>query len=267
MEIEMALNRIRISRSLLILIIILVLFAGCLTIQPSSQNSTAIQNPNESLNSGSTTHVVAISAGFEHILALKNDGTVDAWCYKGGKIVCDVPSNLSDVSAVAAGAQYSLALKRDGTIVFWGFPDADNQLPTLMNLSKTVNISAISTKVSHALVLKSDGTVIARGSSRLGALDVPDNLTNVIQVSAGGDHSLALKNDGTVVAWGPKSPCNIGPIQCDIYYRGQADVPANLTNVIQVSAGLEHSLALKSDGTVVAWGDDEYGQTWSRNLT
>src|SRR5713226_360385 len=35
---------------------------------------------------------------------------------------------------------------------------------------------------------------------------------------------------------------------------GQSTVPANLTGVIAIAAGGEHSLALKSDGTVVGWG-------------
>ena len=35
---------------------------------------------------------------------------------------------------------------------------------------------------------------------------------------------------------------------------------ANLTAVMQISAGREHSLAVLSDGTVVAWGSNVYGQ-------
>ncbi|AKC82073.1 hypothetical protein IMCC26134_03475 [Verrucomicrobia bacterium IMCC26134] len=42
---------------------------------------------------------------------------------------------------------------------------------------------------------------------------------------------------------------------------GQTTIPLGLSNVVAVSAGLNHSLALRSDGTVVAWGQNTYGQT------
>jgi len=42
---------------------------------------------------------------------------------------------------------------------------------------------------------------------------------------------------------------------------GQTDVPSGLSNVVAVAGGYEHSLALRSDGTVVAWGGNNYGQT------
>jgi hypothetical protein len=38
-------------------------------------------------------------------------------------------------------------------------------------------------------------------------------------------------------------------------------VPGGLTNVVAIAAGYLHSLALKADGTVVAWGDNLFGQS------
>ena len=42
---------------------------------------------------------------------------------------------------------------------------------------------------------------------------------------------------------------------------GQTNVPASATNVIAVGAGYAYSVALQSNGTVVAWGNNDYGQT------
>src|SRR4026207_2437760 len=42
---------------------------------------------------------------------------------------------------------------------------------------------------------------------------------------------------------------------------GETTVPVGLTGVVAVAAGGGHSLALKSDGTVVAWGFNTWGET------
>ena len=59
-----------------------------------------------------------LSNGYNHSLAVKEDGRVVAW---GGNSrgQCDVPSGLKAV-AVSAGDRHSLALKEDGTVVAWG---------------------------------------------------------------------------------------------------------------------------------------------------
>src|SRR5205085_2757052 len=42
---------------------------------------------------------------------------------------------------------------------------------------------------------------------------------------------------------------------------GHSRPPAGLSNVVAIASGARHDLALRSDGSVVAWGDDSYGQT------
>ena len=44
-------------------------------------------------------------------------------------------------------------------------------------------------------------------------------------------------------------------------HYGQSTVPSGLSGVIAVEGGFDYSLALKSDGTVVAWGHKDYGQS------
>jgi hypothetical protein len=80
------------------------------------------------------------------------------------------------------------------------------------------------------LVLKSDGTVVAWGMNIFQQSVVPAGLTGVVAIAKGGDHDLVLKADGTMVGWGYN-------------LHGQATPPA-LANVVAISAGGFHSLAL-----------------------
>jgi alpha-tubulin suppressor-like RCC1 family protein len=42
---------------------------------------------------------------------------------------------------------------------------------------------------------------------------------------------------------------------------GQCNVPRGMTNVFAIAAGYHHSLALKADGAMAGWGEDDFGQT------
>jgi alpha-tubulin suppressor-like RCC1 family protein len=85
-------------------------------------------------------------------------------------------------------------------------------------------------------------------------------LTGVTAISAGLEHALALLDDGSVVSWGNDNSGQLG----DGIEGTSSDAPVSVTglseSVSAVSAGLDHSLALLADGTVVAWGDDGSGE-------
>lgn len=43
--------------------------------------------------------------------------------------------------------------------------------------------------------------------------------------------------------------------------QGQTNVPSNATNIVAIAAGQTHSLALRQNGRVTAWGYNFFGQT------
>jgi alpha-tubulin suppressor-like RCC1 family protein len=88
----------------------------------------------------------------------------------------------------------------------------------------------------------------------------------VVALAAGGSHSLALCSDGTVLAWGDNTYGQLGDNSTNsqivpVAVNTDAGVSALAGKVVVgISAGIDHSLALCSDGTVAAWGLNRMGQ-------
>ncbi len=142
-------------------------------------------------------------------------------------------SNLSSVWAIAAGSHHSLALLSTGTVKAWGL----NQYGQL-GLGNT-------------------------SGQNLPQQIPASSLGGVIAIAAGDCHSLALLSNGTVMAWG----CNqfgelgLGNSGLGAHQATPQQIPAsNLSNVVAIAAGHNHSLALLSNGTVKTWGINQYGE-------
>ncbi len=168
-------------------------------------------------------------------------------------------SKLQGITKVAAGWNYSLGLKKDGTVWAWGKSHGINNTPAqIESLSDVIDIAAQS---YESYILKKDGTVWWTKRHHQ-AERTP--LKDVTAIAAGYSHSLALKNDGTVWAWGHNRYGQVGvrmnnekfvtPIQVD-----------SLSRIIAISGGAQHSLALKDDGTVWAWGHNRVGELRNGN--
>ncbi len=178
-----------------------------------------------------------LSAGPNHTLVLKSDGTVWAWGKNnlgqlgdGTTALRTAPvqvEGLSGVVAVAAGRSHSLALTKDGRVWAWG----DNAAGEL-----------------------GDGTTVAR----LLPVRVND-LSNVTAIAAGGRlFCVALRNDGTVATWGDNNLGQLGDGTNTPRLR-PVTVPG-LDQVTAISAGHAHVLALTRDRIVFAWGWNGLGQ-------
>jgi alpha-tubulin suppressor-like RCC1 family protein len=131
--------------------------------------------------------VTAIDAGYNHTIALKDDGTVVGWGRSTyGQI--DIPAGLTGAVAIAAGKEHSVALKADSTVVVWG-QNAHSQTDIPAGLT---GVKAIAAGGGHTVVANNDGAVVAWGSNDDGQCDVPENLTGVKGIVAGSDYTVAL---------------------------------------------------------------------------
>jgi alpha-tubulin suppressor-like RCC1 family protein len=122
----------------------------------------------------------------------------------------------------------------------------------------------------HTVAVKSDGSVWTWGNNSDGQLGTGDYITrtvpakvtpikSVIAVAAGDYHTLALRNDGTVWSWGYNNYGQLGDGTVNV----ASDTPIlvkNLSGIISIAAGAGHSIALRNDGTVWAWGNNIDGQ-------
>jgi alpha-tubulin suppressor-like RCC1 family protein len=198
------------------------------------------------------------------------------------------------VMSLANAQGYSMALCSDNTLVLWGQGPGGagietNTTPTAVNTQDPLSVLygkrliAIAAGGGHCLVLCSDGTLAAWGwnsSGQIGDGSYTDRAApvvvnaasgvsalygkTVVAITAGYDFSMALCSDGTVTTWGNNFAGKLGdnttttrtvPVQVNT----SASVSALFNkNVVAISAGSVHALALCDDGTVVAWGFSSY---------
>ena len=214
---------------------------------------------------GGLNGVIAIAAGATHSVALTSTGMVVAWGDNFNGQTTVPAAALSGVTAIAAGHFFTVALKSDGSVLVWG---SNFSGQTTVPAAALSGVKAIAAGNSHVVALKTNATVVAWGSNSNGQTNVPVGLSGITAIAAGASHTLALKNDTTVAVWGnnqfgqvagglttPISPYSATMNPVKIFPSSFA-----LSGVVAIAAGTNHSVALRSDGTVTSWGSNTYGQ-------
>jgi alpha-tubulin suppressor-like RCC1 family protein len=239
----------------------------------------------------------ALDVSKNYALAVNPNGTVLEWQIAPSPYHDDIRDaynlhrilGVSSIVAVSAGELHRIALRADGTVWAWG-ENAQGQLgqghredipETLVVQVPITGVVAISAGRSHCLALKSDGTAWAWGDNFWGQVgnkaaishqpgsgpsDVLDPCliaTGIKGISAGYNHSLLVQTNGTVLACGSNYLGKLGltSISVDDYTSWPTVIP-NLSNVVEVAAGSDHSMALVTDGatrTAWTWGSNQFG--------
>ena len=130
-------------------------------------------------------------------------------------------------------------------------------------------VSAVAAAGTHTCALmqatggvKCWGTRTGFGENGAGALpvDIAGLSSGVTAIAAGTNHACALMSDGTVKCFGDNSLGQLGDNQvCGMTTCSPATV-ANLNNVISIASNVDHTCAVKGDGTAWCWGTNGSGQ-------
>ncbi|HZE72565.1 MAG TPA: S8 family serine peptidase, partial [Pyrinomonadaceae bacterium] len=235
--------------------------------------------------------ISAFAFGWNHSLMLMSDGTI--WASgrndagqlgiggSGTNRTPPVQTLIAGVQTASAGASHNVALKSDGTLWTWG-ANFNGQLgigPNIIvgqfrtspvQVTTLTNVIAVAAGASHTLALKSDGSVWAWGANNRGQIGDGSQtdrstpvqvagLTGIVKIAAGFNHNLALRSDGTVWAWGENNFGQIGD-GSSAFERLTPVQVTGLTSVTVIDAGGLFSEALRSDGSVWTWGENQSGE-------
>ncbi|MBN8248812.1 MAG: hypothetical protein J0L84_15405 [Verrucomicrobia bacterium] len=180
--------------------------------------------------------VITADTGAALTAALLSDGSVQSWSTGGALIRRPVPGALRP-DFVAAGGTYGLEWSGDGRVASWA-PSGRR-----LHAFRVTGITALSSAEDRVGFLDERGVAWRWNPRSDPASAVVYPVSGCRAVAAARFGIAMLRSDGTVLVEGAQSPL--------------LQPPAGLTNVVALAAGAWHVVALRADGTVVAWVGEE----------
>ena len=268
-----------------------------LIVQVTDVNSNVLTNAPITLTTGNAQLALLTNGVLESSLSLRTDsnGLVSVWAYipasaalQNGVVFVNAstPDGSSTnfvefigrrVPMLAVGGERIMALSTNGDLVSWGgnqygeFGDYTHIGSTnAVHVVGLTNIVSIASGLNRSLALDANGSLWAWGwntddggyeNSTGLPIQVPE-MTGVTAIAAHGNNngddglyefSSAVKFDGSVWTW-----FGFGSVPVQI---------AGISNAVTVAIGAYHTLCLKVDGTVLAWGGNYFGELGNGTTT
>jgi alpha-tubulin suppressor-like RCC1 family protein len=246
---------------------------------------------------GGFTDWCQVSAGDQHSLGVRTDGTAWAWGLNtlgrlGDNTAVNKSSPVSVVGGftdwcqVAAGCAHSLGVRQNGTAWAWGCnPSGQLGDNTAVSKSSPVQVAGLFTNwcqvsagTAHSLGVRTDGSLWAWGlgtcgrvgdgtvTTRSSPVSVVGSFADWCQVSAGDQHSLGVRTNGSAWAWGLGLCGRLGDGTV-VNKSSPISVVGGFNDWCYVSAGNSHSLGVRQNGTLWAWGLNGQGRLGDNTAT
>ena len=234
-------------------------------------------NPTRVAGLGAGSGIAQVAAGRGVSAARRTDGTVLTWGLASVvPVAVAFPGSSSPAQEVFAAENRAAAVLADGSL--WVWQDSRTTAGQVVD----TGVRSLASGSEHLLLLMADGGVFSFGSNTRGQLgdgtttshlDVDTSGfaavaglgsgSGVVAVAASGVSSYALLADGSVLAWGDGTRGQLGggaAVATPVTTPAPVSGLGAGSGVTALAAGDVHAVALKTDGSVLAWGDGTRGQ-------
>lgn len=200
--------------------------------------------------------VIQVVAGYDHVVVLRADGTVDA-CGVNGSGQCDV-SNWTNIVAISTGDNFTVGLTLEGDILSTSnyineqitkkreaAPNEWQDIRAIAAGGGTYDTNDDGTQIStgHILALRKDGKVVAAGHNSLGQCDV-NEWQGVKAISAGLWHSVGLTENNEVLTVGGREG----------FKKIHDDAINNWKDIVAICAAWGYTIGVDKNGSCYAEG-------------